>query len=150
MAKFVLELPDDIMKDLQFLDNNSKNIFGEMTRAGAEVVKSNVLVNMPSSLKKLGLQNYLIMTRTYETPSDRGINTKVMFTGYINGDKKKPAPLIANAFEYGTTKRYTLNGSFRGQITKKPFMRKSFNKGQIEKAMLQKQIELSKGLLKNE
>lgn len=150
MARFELQLPLEIVKDIESISGNADRIFGEMTRAGAEDVRGSVLTNMPSSLKRLGLQNHLILSKIYKTPSDDGINTKVMFVGYINGDKRKPAPLIANAFEYGTSERYTLRGFYRGRIQKTAFFRKSFNKGRIEKVMLQKQIELSRGLLKDE
>ena len=150
MAKFELELPLEVMKDLEKINGNTEKIFGEMTRAGAEVLRSNVLGKMPSGLKKLGLQNYIRISKVYKTPSDDGINTKVMFVGYVNGDPKKPAPLIANAFEYGTSARYTLKGQSRGSIKKTGFFRRSFNKGQIEQAMINKQKEISGGLLTNE
>jgi hypothetical protein len=77
-------------------------------------------------------------TKTYKTPSDGGINTKVIISGYFNNSKgvRTPAPLVANIFEYGSTK-----------FTKKPFFRKSFKKKEIEEAMMKAQKELSGGLL---
>ena len=77
-------------------------------------------------------------TKTYRTPSDDGIATKVIISGYFKNKNgvKTPAPLVANVFEYGSSK-----------FTKKPFLRKSFQKSQIEKAMLKAQKELSGGLL---
>lgn len=140
MAKFNMELPSEIMKDVQKIYSNSEQIFGEMTKAGAEVAKSNVEANVPASFHNSEIMSCLKMTRVYKTPSDDGINTKVGFYGYFkNKDgKKTPAPLVCNVFEYGRS-----NSPF----PKHPFMRKSFKKGQIEKAMLQAQKKASGGLL---
>ena len=139
MAHFNLELPTDIIKDFEKIYNNSDEIFGKMTRAGAEVVLENIKSNVPKSFVDSKIMNCLKITKTYKTPTDDGINTKVGFFGYFeNKDgKKTPAPLVANVFEYGST-----------TVTKKPFLRKSFNKSQIEKAMLDEQKKLSGGLLK--
>jgi hypothetical protein len=72
----------------------------------------------------------LKITKTYKTPTDEGINTKVAFYGYFINSKGKevPAPLVVNVFEYGQSGK-----------KKKPFIRKSFNKKDIEKAMLEVQ-----------
>lgn len=138
MASFILELPDNIIKDLQTVYNDSEKIFGEMTRAGAEVAMQNIKANVPPSFRGSEIMNCLVMTKTYKTPSDGGINTKVMFDGYFINEKgvTTPAPLVANVFEYGSTK-----------FKKQPFLRKSFRKNQIEKAMLDAQKRASKGLL---
>ena len=138
MAHFNLELPTDIIKDFEKIYSNSDEIFGKMTRAGAEVVLENIKSNVPKSFVDSEIMNCLKITKTYKTPTDDGINTKVGFFGYFeNKDgKKTPAPLVANVFEYGST-----------TVTKKPFLRKSFNKSQIEKAMLDEQKKLSGGLL---
>jgi hypothetical protein len=74
----------------------------------------------------------LCTTRPYETPSDDAINMKVGFAGYFTNEdgEKTPAPLVANVFEYGRS-----NSPF----PKQPFMRKSFNKAAITKAMEQAQ-----------
>ena len=152
MAKFNMELPTDIMKDLQKLYGNSEKIFGGMTRAGAEVVLKKAISNAPDTIKP-----YAKLTRTYKTPSDGGINTKVIFTGYIpfkgnrnsfiirggNGkiysnNKGIPVDFLAIMYEYG---RSTL------PFPKKPFLRRSFNKAEIERAMLEAQKNLSGGLL---
>ena len=109
-----------------------------MVQAGAEVVYNNIKANAPSSVKSSDMMNCLKITKVYKTPSDDGINDKVGFYGYFinkNG-KTTPAPLVANVFEYGSTK-----------VQKKPFFRKSFRKAQIEKAMLKVQKEASGGLL---
>lgn len=138
MAKFEMQLPDDIIKDFQKIYNNSDEIFGKMVQAGAEVVYNNIKANAPSSVKSSDMINCLKITKVYKTPSDDGINDKVGFYGYFinkNG-KTTPAPLVANVFEYGSTK-----------VQKKPFFRKSFRKAQIEKAMLKVQKEVSGGLL---
>ena len=138
MASFALELPTEIMKDIQTIYDNSEEIFGEMTKAGAEVVFNTVKSNVPASFRNSSIMNCLKITRVYRTPTDGGINTKVGFYGYfINEDgKKTPAPLVANVFEYGSTK-----------FTKQPFFRRSFSKASIEKAMREAQKRASGGLL---
>lgn len=138
MARFTMELPEDIIKDFQRINNNADSIFGQMTKAGAEVVYNNVKANVPASFVNSEIMNCLKITRIYKTPSDDGINTKVGFYGYFDNKNgvKTPAPLVANVFEYGTTK-----------VVKKPFFRRSFKKSQIEKAMLDAQKRASGGLL---
>lgn len=138
MAKFEMQLPDGVMKDFQKIYDNADEIFGVMTDAGAEVVLQNVKANMPASFRDSNIAQCLKKTRTYKTPSDDGISTKVGFYGYFvnkNG-RSTPAPLVANVFEYGSSK-----------FAKKPFFRKSFRKAQIEKAMLEAQKRASGGLL---
>jgi len=138
MAKFEMVLPDDILKDFMKIYNNTDEIFGEMTKAGAEVVLANIKSNVPVSFKDSKIMNCLKVTKVYKTPSDDGINTKVGFYGYFLNHlgKLEPAPLVANVFEYGSTK-----------VVKQPFMRKSFKKSDIEKAMLLAQKKASGGLL---
>lgn len=138
MAKFELEFPNDILKDFEKIYGNTDKIFGEMTKAGAEVVEKNVKANVPESFKKSKIMKCLKVTKTYKTKTDDGINNKVAFYGYFinHNGVKTPAPLVANVFEYGSSK-----------VTKKPFMRKSFKKKQIEKAMLEAQKKASGGLL---
>lgn len=141
MAKFVMELPKEIIKDIEYINKNSNKIFGEMTQAGAEVTVRNVKTNIPKGFANSDIMNCLKITKVYKTPSDDGINTKVAFYGYFTNKNgvKTPAPLVANVYEYGSSK-----------FTKKPFFRRSFNKAQIEKAMLQAQKQYSKGLLEDE
>ena len=138
MAKFNMVLPDNVLKDFKKIYDNSEKIFGEMTKAGAKVVKSNIEANVPNSFKDSKIMNNLKITDTYKTPSDDGINTKVAFYGYfINKEGvRTPAPLVANVFEYGSSK-----------FIKQPLLRKSFRKDQIERAMLEAQKKLSGGLL---
>ena len=140
MAKFSLELPTEIMKDFQKIYNDADNIFGEMTKAGAEVVESNIRANVPKSIRNSKMMNCLKITKVYKTPSDDGINTKVGFYGYFQNEDGKtvPAPLVANVFEYGRSNL---------PFPKQPFMRKSFKKGEIEQAMLKAQKKASGGLL---
>ena len=140
MASFNLELPTDIMKDIQFLYQNSDEIFGNMTKAGAEVAMKNIKASVPKSFHNSEIMRCLKMTRVYKTPSDKGINTKVGFYGYFKNENGKivPAPLICNKYEYGRSS---------SPFPKHPFMRKSFNKGAIEKAMMDAQKRLSGGLL---
>ena len=140
MARFQLELPEDVVKEIKKVEENYDKIFGGMTKAGAEVAMNNVQSNIPSSWVGSDIMNNIKLTKTYKTPSDDGINTKVVITGYFTNKegKKTPAPLVANMFEYGSSKM---------KYPKQPFFRKSFRKKQIEAAMLQAQKELSGGLL---
>lgn len=144
MAKFSLELPNDIIKDIQKADKNIDKALGEMTRAGAEVVATRMRENAPNNIKP-----YVKTSVTYKTPSDGGINTKVYISGYIpfsnpnrkyfsrkggNGktystDRGVPADFLAKVYEYGRS-----NAPF----PKHPFFRKSFNDMEIESEMYRK------------
>lgn len=140
MAKLVIDIDDSVLKDISYIDKQFDHIFGGMTKAGAEVVYKNVISSLPEALKSSGFSSHVKLSRVYKTPSDDGINTKVMITGYfINKDgRKTPAPLVANMFEYGSSKK---------KYPKHPFFRKSFKKSQIMKAMEEEQKKLSGGLL---
>ena len=138
MASFKFELPKEILEGIKKVSDNTDEIFGGMTKAGAQVVLQNVKANVPASWRDSEIMNCIKLTQTYKTPSDDGINTKVIISGYFtnkNGEKT-PAPLVANVFEYGRKKE-----------KKQPFFRKSFKKSQIENAMLDAQRKLSGGLL---
>lgn len=139
MPKFKSELPIKEMEQIKKIINNSDEMFGEMTKAGARLVQQNVRMNMPKVLNSNNnFRKSVKLTRVYKTPTDDGINTKVIITGYFyskHNKKKVPAPLVANAFEYGTSERHKLSGFSTGEITKTPFFRKSFKKAQITKAM---------------
>ena len=132
MARFSGGLPTDLIKVFKDLDINTEKMIGEMVEAGAEVAKSNIKTKMPSELRSTLSDRNIIVTKVYRTPSDDGINCQAMITGYFtNKDgKETPAPLVANLFEYGRS---------TSPYPKKPFFRSSFNKGQIEKAMLKVQ-----------
>lgn len=140
MAKFKMELPTEIMKDFQKVHDNAGEIFGEMTKAGAEVVEKNIIANVPEAIRKSNMMKCLKITKTYKTPSDDGINTKVGFYGYFTNNEGKvvPAPLVANVFEHGRSNL---------PFPKHPFFRKSFKKSEIEEAMLKAQKKASGGLL---
>lgn len=138
MAKFEMQLPKELIKELEKLHDDTDKIFGGMTKAGAEVVLQNVRANAPAGWRGSDIMGNIGLTKTYKTPSDGGINTKVIISGYFinkNG-KKTPAPLVANVFEYGSTKS-----------PKRPFFRKSFRKTQIETAMKRAQKRLSGGII---
>lgn len=142
MAKFKCELPTQLINELTKLEQNTPKMMEEMTKAGAEVVFKNVKSNMKSSFKdSKKLEPYLRITKSYRT-KDGSVNTKIAFYGYYKKGSKSfkvtskkgkeysydgvPVPLIVRAREFGTS-----NGE-----SKKPFFRKSFNKAQIESAML--------------
>ena len=134
MAKFHSELPNDLMKVFEDLETNCDDMFGEMCKAGAEVVHTKVKANMGKVFKSTkSLEKGLKITRVYKTPSDDGINVHVGFYGYT--EDGVPIPLIAQAREYGTSK---------GEA-KKPFFRKSFKKKEIEQAMQKVQDKYIKG-----
>lgn len=143
MARFQSELPNDLIKEIESINKNSEKMFGEMTKAGAEVVYKLVKTNMASVFRSTkSLEAGLKITKVYKTPSDDGINTHIGFYGYDADSKPTkrhpkgtPIPLIAMAREYGTS---------RGEA-KRPFFRKSFNKKQIESAMLEVQNKYIKG-----
>ena len=138
MARFESILPTDLIKQFETLDVNTEKMLGEMVETGAEVARQNIEAKMPSALREsLGSDN-IIVSRVYKTPSDDGINCQAMIVGYFtnrNGERI-PAPLVANVFEYGRS---------NSPYPKQPFFRRSFNKGQIEKAMLRVQEKYIKG-----
>ena len=138
MAKFTGSLPTELIKQFETLEVNTEKMLGEMVETGAEVARQNIEAKMPRALREaLGSDN-IIVSRVYKTPSDDGINCQAMIVGYFtnrNGERI-PAPLVANVFEYGRS-----NSPF----PKQPFFRQSFNKGEIEKAMLRVQEKYIKG-----
>lgn len=131
MANFVGGLPTELIKMFEELETNTEQMLADMVSAGADVVKQNVAAKLPSELKPLA-ENNLKVTRVYKTPSDGAINQQVVISGYFQNKRGKltPAPLVANLFEYGRS---------NSPYPKKPFFRASFNKQQIEKAMLKAQ-----------
>lgn len=133
MAKFKAELPKEIIGQFDTLYRDTDKMLEDMTKAGAEVAYKRIAATCPP-----GLAKHVIKTRSYKTPSDDGINTKVMITGYFSNrhGQKVPAPLVANVFEYGRSGK---------PFTKQPFLRKAFNKGAITKAMLAVQDKYIKG-----
>jgi hypothetical protein len=128
LARFKAELPNDILKQFESVEKNADKMLAEMTEAGAKVVLENVKASVPASWHSSNIMKCLKVTKTYKTPSDEGVNTKVAFYGYFinqNGERI-PAPLVANVTEYGRS---------NSPYPKKPFMRRSFKKAEIEKAM---------------
>ena len=74
MAGFDLELPDDLVSNLKMITENTDEMFGRMTKAGADVVYKEVMNNMKSSFKSTkSLEKGLRITKTYKTKSDDGI-----------------------------------------------------------------------------
>lgn len=120
MAKIVIDIDDSVLKDISYIDKQFDHIFGGMTKAGAEVVYKNVISALPESLRSSGFSSHVKLSKVYKTPSDDGINTKVMITGYfINKDgRKTPAPLVANMFEYGSDKRKYPKHPFSESLSK--------------------------------
>lgn len=133
MAKFKAELPNDLIKQFESLANGeASKMLEEMTQAGAEVAYNNVQANMKKSFEDSErLEKCLVKSRVYRTKSDDGVNTKVAFYGYFVNKQGKtvPAPLVAMAREFGTS---------RGEA-KKPFIRRAFKKAEITDAMLKVQ-----------
>ena len=135
MAKFKAELPNDLIKVFDELETDAPMMMGEMCKAGATVVYNKVVDGLGKAFKSTeSLLKGLKITRVYETPSDDSINVHVGFYGYDGVPTKQypngtPIPLKAMAREYGTSK---------GE-QKKPFLRKSFAKKDIEQAMLEVQ-----------
>ncbi len=137
MARFNAELPNDLIKVFDELETNAPEMMGEMCEAGANVVHKKILSNIGKAFAKTDkLLKHLKITKVYKTPSDDGINVHIGFYGYDEDSKPTkrhpkgtPIPLIALAREYGTS---------RGEA-KKPFLRKSFAKKDIEQAMLEVQ-----------
>lgn len=133
MAKFSAELPNDLIQQFKELaDGGAEKMLGEMVDAGAEIVEKNIRKNMKNVFKDTSrLEKCLRVTKIYKTPSDDGINKKVAFYDYFENENGKtvPAPLVAQAREYGTS---------RGE-KKKPFIRTAFKKGEITDAMLKVQ-----------
>ncbi len=133
MAQFNFSLNNDVLRQFQALEKNANQMFGEMTKAGADVVEKHLRANLKKSFKDTtGIESCLKVTRTYKMPKAGAIATSVMIDGYFVNRQGKtvPAPLVANAREYGTV---------RGE-KKIPFLRPAFNrKGEIEKAMLKVQ-----------
>lgn len=112
MAKFDFVYPKEILDDLKHVYVNSDYIFGEMTRAGAELAYSNVLENMKDAFEHPEkLSPYLRITRVYHTYTDGGINCKVAFYGYYPTKNGKPYINRRNvsateAFEYKTGRKH--------------------------------------------
>lgn len=128
MAKVKVELPNEIIQQLEKLNQDTPEMMKAMVKAGAETVLSRIKANAPAGMQGSPIMNCLGTTKAYEAPSDDSINMKVGFAGYFTNEDgvRTPAPLVANVFEYGRSGE---------PFPKQPFLRKSFNKGAITKAM---------------
>lgn len=128
MARFKAELPNDIIKQFEGVEKSTDAMLSEMTEAGAKIVLANIKANVPSSWHSSNIMKCLKVSRTYKTPTDDGVNTKVAFYGYFKNKNGEiiPAPLVANVTEYGRS---------NSPYPKQPFLRKSFKKADIERAM---------------
>ena len=133
MAKYSAELPLELIEQFKSLaDGGAEKMLVEMVDAGAEAVEKNIRSNMQKAFKDPSrLEKCLVKSKAYKTPSDDGVSEKVAFYGYFENEQGKtvPAPLVAQAREYGTSK---------GEA-KKPFVRTAFKKAQITDAMLKVQ-----------
>ena len=66
MARFVAELPNQLIKKFENLEKNTTQMMGEMTLAGAKVVKKNVEKNMDKVFDSTDrLKEHLIISKTY-------------------------------------------------------------------------------------
>ena len=133
MAKAKFEIPKELIEQMKKLEKDTPEMMKSMVEAGAETVLKRMRSNAPQGMKSSPqLMACLGTTRPYEAPSDDSINVKVGFAGYFTNEDgvRTPAPLVANIFEYGRSS---------SPFPKQPFMRKSFNKSAITKAMEQAQ-----------
>ena len=133
MGRLEVRMPTKFINDLEKTFKGFDEICSEMVQAGGRVVYNNIMKNMPDVLKKSNFSRCIRLTKTYKTPSDGAINSKVMvIDGYFINHlgKRTPAPLIANVFEHGRS--VDARG---GYMPKKPFFRKSFVKKDIFRAM---------------
>lgn len=153
---FKMELPDEVIKEFEKINKNAEDIFGEMTKAGAEVVARNMQNYAPSTIS-----SHVKVSKIYKTPSNGKINTKAYVSGYLpfsdpnrkyftrsggsgksySTERGVPADFLAKLYEYGRSS---------APFPKVPFLRKSFKNKEIEDAMLKAQEKASGGLLKNE
>lgn len=133
MAKFSAELPYDLIKQFNELaDGGAEKIIKEMVDAGADVAEKNIRANMRKAFKDTSrLEKCLVKTKAYKTTSDDAIVVKVGFYGYFVNEQGKtvPAPLVAQAREYGTK---------HGEKQRR-FMFRAFKKAEITDAMLKVQ-----------
>lgn len=136
MAKFKAELPNELIRQFENLEQSTDEMLGEMCSAGAQVVYNLTVGNISKAFKtQNALLKGLKVTKVYKTKSDDSVNVHIGFYGYDETKasekhpKGVPIPLIALAREYGTSS---------GE-RKKPFFRKSFKKSEIERAMLEVQ-----------
>ena len=146
MARCKMTLPDATIKNIEKLAASSENVLGEALKAGAKTVVANVKknINFSRSANAKMLQG-LRVSVPYFTPTDRGLNIKIYFSGYMtfSGNRTEfsrggyvtkkgvPRPFVAQVREFGKHAR----------MPSRPFFRKSFNGSQIRNAMLKARRE---------
>lgn len=145
MAHFKAVLPNEVFADVHALAGGCDEMINQMVIAGAEVVKENVYKRMPDGLKKYANSETLHVTKPYKMPKMGATACSIWFGGYkkeIDGkdhskddDHGTALELIANMFEYGSKHR---------NYPKQPFLRRSFHKREIERAMLKAQKKFIK------
>ena len=64
MAVFIPHIPDAIMEDIERLYVTADSMFGEMTQAGAKVVYSNVMSNLPASFRTSNIRHHIEITKS--------------------------------------------------------------------------------------
>lgn len=133
MAKYSVELPNEIIEELTGRSDNIVKIMGSMLEAGGKVTERDVRANIAGSFKTPGeILRGLKLTRVYSN-ADGGRSIKLGFYGYNKSHTSKkypggvPIALIAAAREYGTSS---------GESAK-PFFRKAFKRAGIDAAMQQ-------------
>lgn len=95
MARFQAMIPTELIKEFEEIYDNTFEMMGEMTKAGAQKVYKNLKSNIGKSFKtSKSLNKGLTITRVYRTPSDDGINCKVGFYGYDTSKKTKSIPMV--------------------------------------------------------
>lgn len=130
MARIEMEMPKELIDQVSKLERDTTKMMEAMVKAGAQTALERMEKNVPAGMRSNPQLMACLGTtrRAYKTPSDDAINMKVGFSGYFRNEKGEltPAPLVANIFEYGRS---------TSEYPKQPFMRKSFNKAAIQKAM---------------
>jgi hypothetical protein len=126
MGAISFTLPREELRFLRFATENSERIFSEVVKAGGQAAYENVKANVPASFRKSEIMHCLKMTRIYRTSYDNAINVKIGFYGYFTNHlgKRTPAPLVANVFEYGSSK-----------FPKQPFFRFAISGGKVIRTM---------------
>ena len=167
MAKFKMNMPTEILSDIDFISHNTLNIFGDTVKAGALVAKKQIQANANKAFSgeiASKMNKKLKVTKVYQT-KDGSIKDKVAYYGYLATKKTKaggsvkvrsyrypqgvPAPLLAALREFGAKSGSGMPKQFKNYWTKKPFVRPAFsNSAPIESAMLAAQKRASRGLLK--
>lgn len=126
MGAISFTLPAEELRFLHYATENSERIFSEVVKAGGQAAYENVKAKAPASFRKSEIMHCLKMTRIYRTSYDNAINVKIGFYGYFTNHlgKRTPAPLVANVFEYGSSK-----------FPKQPFFWIAVNGGKVMRVM---------------